>query len=295
MKATIEDQAYEILIVDDHPGNLELLADVLAAQGYIIRSAIDGKTALKSVEARLPDLILLDIKMPEMDGYEVCKRLKQSKETASIPVIFLSAMGASEDKVRAFEVGGVDYITKPFESAEVLARVRTQLELYRFQMKLEQMVEDKSRELALNEKRFEALYELTQMHDAPESELASFALEAAVEMTHSEVGYLHFVDVDQEHIDLYMWSKETMRQCTAELNGHYPLSHAGIWADCVRTKKPAIHNDYRGMTEKQGLPEGHFPITRHMSVPIMERGKIVAIIGVGMPESRAQCGAARCP
>ena len=122
----------KILIVDDKPDNLRLLSQILINQGYEVRKAINGSTALMGVEKFAPDLILLDINMPGMDGYEVCKKLKSNRQTKQITVIFLSASDKVMDKVQAFEVGGVDYITKPFQVPEVLARVETQIKIKRF-------------------------------------------------------------------------------------------------------------------------------------------------------------------
>jgi signal transduction histidine kinase/DNA-binding response OmpR family regulator len=118
-----------ILIVDDTPGNLRLLFQVLTDKGYKVRAVPDGARALEAAHALPPDLILLDIMMPEMDGYEVCTRLKAQAATRDIPVIFMSALDATQDKVNAFAAGGVDYVTKPFQVAEVLARVETHLAL----------------------------------------------------------------------------------------------------------------------------------------------------------------------
>lgn len=116
-----------ILVVDDTPDNLKLLAKMLESQGYIVRKSLSGRMALQAVDRNPPDLILLDISMPEMNGYEICQHLKESETTAQIPIIFISAIDRLEDKVRAFELGGVDYITKPFQEQEVLMRVRNQL------------------------------------------------------------------------------------------------------------------------------------------------------------------------
>jgi signal transduction histidine kinase len=118
-----------ILVVDDTPANLRLLANMLTGQGYKVRSVINGPMALTATRAAHPDLILLDINMPGMNGYEVCENLKQNAETREIPIIFISALDEIQDKVKAFTVGGVDYITKPFQFEEVLARVETHLAL----------------------------------------------------------------------------------------------------------------------------------------------------------------------
>ena len=119
----------EILVVDDTPASLRLLTELLTQHGYRVRPASDGALALKSVAAKTPDLILLDVNMPGMDGYEVCRRLKADEKSSRIPVIFISAFGDTRQKVTGFEAGGIDYITKPFEAEEVLARVRTHLRL----------------------------------------------------------------------------------------------------------------------------------------------------------------------
>jgi DNA-binding response OmpR family regulator len=121
------------MIVDDQPANLKLLDDMLRQRGYEVRSFPLGRLALAGADQEPPDLILLDINMPEMNGYEVCERLKSSARLSAIPVIFLSALTATEDKVKGFRSGGVDYISKPFRFEEVQARVETHLKLRRAQ------------------------------------------------------------------------------------------------------------------------------------------------------------------
>jgi len=125
-----------ILLVDDTPDNLRLLSTLLTEQGYEVRGAINGAIALMGVQAEPPDLILLDINMPQMNGYEVCQQLKADDRTREIPVIFISALEDVLDKVKAFAVGGVDYITKPFHVEEVLARIENQLTICRLQKQL---------------------------------------------------------------------------------------------------------------------------------------------------------------
>ena len=125
-----------ILVVDDVPDNLRLLVGILAKRGYVVRPASSGSIALSAAQTEPPDLILLDIMMPEMDGYEVCEQLKADERTRDIPVIFITAMSKVLDKVRAFSVGGVDYITKPFHVEEVLARVEAHLTIRNLQKSL---------------------------------------------------------------------------------------------------------------------------------------------------------------
>ena len=126
-----------ILIVDDNPNNLRLLHDELTKHSYTVKSAINGAMALKWLEKKKPDLILLDIRMPGMDGYEVCKRIKSDDTTGDIPVIFISALLNVDDKVSAFKAGGVDYVAKPFQNEEILARIQTHMSLKRMMKQIE--------------------------------------------------------------------------------------------------------------------------------------------------------------
>lgn len=138
-----------ILVVDDQPANIQVLGSVLGKLGHEIIPAANGPTALKRLALRLPDLILLDLLMPEMDGCEVCLRLRENPEWKDIPVIFLSAADDKDFIVRAFESGGVDYITKPFNQAELVSRVRTQLALKSARDRLKQLAEDKDELLGI--------------------------------------------------------------------------------------------------------------------------------------------------
>ncbi len=124
----------DILIVDDTPDNLNFLSRILAEKGYKVRAVATGPQALVAAQLRPPDLILLDINMPDMDGFEVCIRLKADQNLVAIPVIFLCSLTDTQDKLKAFSLGGVDYITKPFQIAEVQARVETHFKLHRFQL-----------------------------------------------------------------------------------------------------------------------------------------------------------------
>ncbi len=140
-----------ILIVDDSLNNLTLLERILSRKGYKVGLASSGKLALDSVDLTQPDLILLDIMMPAMDGYEVCTRLKSNDRTRGIPIIFLSALVEVSNKVKAFNAGGVDYITKPFEPVEVVARVENQLRLRELELQLIEKNKMYRREIAFRE------------------------------------------------------------------------------------------------------------------------------------------------
>ncbi len=145
----MSDTVAEILIVDDKPANLRLLAQVLTEHGYQVRAMTSGARALESALATPPDLILLDIRMPELDGFAVCAALKAQAQTRDIPIIFISALDSVEDKLAAFRLGGVDYVTKPFQPEEVLARVKTHLTLRGLQRRLQESNRRYRRELAL--------------------------------------------------------------------------------------------------------------------------------------------------
>jgi DNA-binding response OmpR family regulator/DNA-binding CsgD family transcriptional regulator len=161
-----------ILVVDDTPENLRLLASLLTEQNYKVRLATSGSHALISVQKDLPDLILLDIMMPDLGGYELCQQLKAVERTQAIPIIFISALDDVFDKVTAFSVGGVDYITKPFQAAEVLARVKTHLTIHQLQQELHQ----KNQALyaaneTLEEKVQARTVELAQANEALQTEI----------------------------------------------------------------------------------------------------------------------------
>lgn len=170
-RGQLETPKADILIVDDTPANLQLLSKMLAKQGYRARPVPEGSLALAAAQAEPPDLILLDIRMPEMDGYQVCAHLKSDAQTRDIPIIFISALDETRDKVRAFEAGGVDYVTKPFQFEEVLARVETHLTLRRLQQQLQDANQKMEQELALAGE-VQASFLPRQLPDIPSWQLA---------------------------------------------------------------------------------------------------------------------------
>ncbi len=169
----------EILVVEDTSSSLVMLTEILEKEGYTVRQAQDGRMALGTVKARKPDLVLLDISMPDMDGFEVCERLKADPVTADVPVIFCSALHDTEFKIKGFSVGAVDFVTKPYHSEEVLVRVKTHLELSRLRNRLELLVDERTMEL---QSTAESLRQeiITRKKTEHELNLASKAFEASM-------------------------------------------------------------------------------------------------------------------
>lgn len=155
-----------ILVVDDTIENLNLLTRMLKDFGYLVRPVPNGRLALMAAKNNIPDLILMDITMPEMDGYEVCRRLKEDPALRDVPVLFISALSQTSEKVKAFTAGGVDYITKPFQIEEVKARIETHLKLYRLQKDLAGQVQKQVEDISNSQmSMIFALAKLSEMRD----------------------------------------------------------------------------------------------------------------------------------
>lgn len=160
----------KILIVDDTPYNLKVLSNLLSQRGHEVSQALNAHQALMAIDSDRPDLILLDILMPEIDGYQLCEQLKSDRATAQIPIIFLTALDDVDSKVKALEIGGVDYITKPFHFSEVVVRVENQLIINFLPKKMwtaNHKLQEQNQELqTMNERLRQTNYELTQFADA---------------------------------------------------------------------------------------------------------------------------------
>ncbi len=139
--------------------------------------------------------------------------------------------------------------------------------------------------IRLNEERLNSLYKLSQMRDVDDGPVTEFALEEGVRLTGSKAGYLHLIDKESESVRIFLFSKNVIKTCSAKASDMYPVAEAGIWADPYRTRRPVIHNDYENEKGRRGLPDGHFTVERHMSVPIFEGSDIVAIAGVANKET----------
>ncbi len=148
----VQDEAATILVVDDQPANLTTLLSFLKLQRFHVRIATSGKRALLALSEHPADIILLDVMMPDMDGFETCRRIKENKESADIPIIFMTSLDSVEDKVAAFEAGGIDYIIKPFQQGEILARINTHITLRKKEQELEKALDEVTRQKKLLEK-----------------------------------------------------------------------------------------------------------------------------------------------
>jgi DNA-binding NtrC family response regulator len=177
-----------ILVVDDTPKNLQLLVGLLKEQGYKVYAAPNGPRAIATVQKTPPDLILLDIRMPEMDGFEVCEKLKTDERTRDIPVIFLSALDEVVSKIKGFEAGGVDYITKPFQVEEVLARVETHVTLQKYRKHLEELVDARTRALRETHEELQTAFtEIQQLKNQLQEENIYFREEIKLEHNFEEI------------------------------------------------------------------------------------------------------------
>jgi diguanylate cyclase (GGDEF)-like protein/PAS domain S-box-containing protein len=399
-----KDQAPLILVVDDDPALLSLSIRLLKKQGYRTAGAATGEDGLRQVRELRPDLVLLDVNLPGMDGLEVCRQIKADPELAGTFILILSAISVTSDSQVAGLMAGADgYIVWPVHNEELVARIEAMLRIKRVEDRLRESdalyqalmetsqdaiavmnleghflaanqpmlalhgfsslqefiesglsaidlvaEEDRSRvlkhglrlregqvvhelvyrarrkdgvifrnrftaslirdargspaaylivgrkhthrdqtedTLKLEEARLKALLELSQRTFHSEKELIDHALEEMVRLTGSQIGYFHFVKEDQANLELYTWSREVLKTCTAVVERHYSLDLAGVWADCARLKRPVVHNDYQNLAEKKGYPQGHSHIVRHMSAPVLEGGKVRAISGVANKET----------
>jgi len=233
-----------ILVVDDTPANLNLLTSMLSEHGYKVRLAPNGKLALRSAESTPPEVILLDILMPEIDGYQVCEQLKANLGTRDIPIIFLSALHEVSDKIKAFKVGGVDYITKPFQLEEVLTRVENQLKIGRLQKQLTQQNAQLQQEI--HERKL-AQKKLSNRHRLNQSILTSAPVGICLT---DENGC--FVEVNPAYCQLYGFTSEKL--INQPFTIHFPqLSSA---------EKLELVERYQKFIQLQNYDQGEYTVSR---------------------------------
>lgn len=209
---TEPNSSFHILVVDDTPRNLQLLMSILSREKYKIHAAQDGIQALKKAQAIIPDLILLDVMMPEIDGFEACKQLKSSPETEDIPIIFLTALTETKDIVKGFELGAVDYVTKPFNSTELLARVHTHLELRAKGKKLEESYQTiKKQQEVIQE-------EMNQARKTQQSLLPQQLPD--IPNTRTAVKFIPMEEIGGDFYDVFELEKDVFGLMVADVTGH---------------------------------------------------------------------------
>lgn len=294
---------YNILIVDDNPETLALLGRILDERGYRVRPAPSGRHALKSVAARLPDLILLDVKMPEMDGYEVCRHLKAKEKSRNVPVIFISAHGETAQKVEGFKAGGVDYIAKPFNREEVLARVGAHLRLRELTERLEQKVNQRTAELILTNQQLrtqiaerlrveealaweaqanQAAAELSRklLSQASVDDISYLILEHAKRLTNSAFGYVGYIDPKTNYLVCPTLTREIQDVCRMPDKGIVFKRFTGLWGWVLKNRKPLLTNAPVDDPRSAGTPQGHVPILRFLSAPALIGETLVGQVSV---------------
>ncbi len=225
-----------ILIVDDTPANLRLLASMLGERGYKVRPANNGMLALDAAHALTPDLVLLDVRMPGMDGYQVCRQLKADEQTRDIPIIFISALDEVEDKVKGFAAGGVDYVTKPFQFDEVLARVEVHLALRNMQKKLEEQNARLEQEIADRVRAEEALHRYNErlkiLNEINQSILAAQSSET---IAVAALSYIRLLIPCQRAVVMTVEEGGLIETLAAESSGKIgPRADAGIYQEMFR-------------------------------------------------------------
>jgi signal transduction histidine kinase/DNA-binding response OmpR family regulator len=283
-----------ILVVDDTMANLQLLTNLLMAHGYIVYPASEGEQALLFVRSNLPDLILLDIRLPGIDGYEICRRLKANERTRHIPIIFITILENKHDKVKGFQAGAVDYITKPFQPEEVLARVRIQIQLRELTEHLEHKVAERTQELhAANAQLNRELAERRQAEAALRQ--SERLLNETQQM--AKIGGWEW-DVAQQTT---FWTEETYRIHDFELN--VPLSASPEHLDrCLKCydppDRPIILAAFQRCVQQGDGYDLEFPFTsangcqkwiRTSAAAVREGGRIIKVVGTFMDITERKC------
>lgn len=280
----------DILVVDDNDINLQLITFLLEENGYQVRAVSSGKRALEQVEQKVPDLILLDIMMPEMDGFEVSAHLRTSTQASDVPIIFLSALSTVEDKVQAFEAGGVDFITKPFHTSEVLARVATHLKLRELQLQLQ----DQNR-LLQNEISERIQAEQVERHNRLLAEALSDTLKALTStLRFEEVLDRIIANIERvlpfdavtimlfEAGEVYIArSRGYVERGLAEYvqNFRYPVGAIQNFSTAVTSAEALVIEDTRTFAQWVDLPEVRW-IRAHIQAPIRVRGQVVGLLSL---------------
>ncbi len=293
----------KITLIDDDVTALDALQAGLKKRQHIITTFDNIAAAISFIEENPQDIVLCDVFMPEMDGFQVSLGLKVSLGNQAPAIILYTGYRIEPNYQHMAEICGAEMIlSKPLELAELEAHFKTAINHKKphrkedFSPEAIQSIYEKINKLLsqhynkalknerITEQGFEALLELTTKSGDNEAQLIEHTVELCQKLTESKIAYWHYISDDQQRIEMIKWSKATEKGCQAAFDHHYPIAKAGIWADSVRKQTPVVHNDYPNYDGKKGLPEGHFYLSRHMSVPICDKGKVIAVIGVGNKE-----------
>jgi two-component system, cell cycle response regulator len=288
----------DILVVDDEPENLHVLSHMLHLFGYRVRAVSEGAMALSVAQATPPDLIMLDISMPGMDGYETCERLKADDRTRDIPVIFISALVDVQDKVKAFDVGGVDYVPKPFQIEEVLARLETHLSMRRLQIQLEnanRQLEEANRDLAnrlrelsdtqaaereqrrLAESLRDTIIDINSTLDS--NEVLELILKHLARIVPHDAAYIALPNGDGNiHVRRALGYKE--RGLEEQLLAlHVPIDFFPVWGRVYKSSEPLAISDTRVDSIWSNLPELNW-VRSSACTPILTKGEFVGFLNL---------------
>jgi len=266
-----------ILVVDDTIENLNLLSSILEQEGYEVRPVPDGQMALQAALAEPPDLVLLDINMSPLNGYEVCERLKQEPTTADVPIIFVSALDEALDKVRAFSLGAVDYVTKPFQMPELLARVKTHLQLQRTRLALDHSYQQLRQ---LEAMRDELVHMVVHDLRSPLSALIyslSFMSDALEGKVQREV--MQDIGVAETAARTMVGMANDLLDVSRLESAHFPVHHAH--ADLLEVVRAAVENVRRMQPGREVLIEGAGPVFGQFDVTLIRR-VVENLVGNGL-------------
>ncbi|MEM7347943.1 MAG: response regulator [Chloroflexota bacterium] len=272
-------QKGRLLIIDDNVTNLKVLVGHLETYDFEILTARNGEAGVKKANAGNPDLILLDIQMPGIDGYETCRLLKASENTRDIPIIFMTALSSTEDKVKGFEVGAVDYVTKPFEQAEVVARINTHLTIRHLQRQLQEANEELEERVLDRTRRLQVRAMLSrQMNEVDDLD---YLLQLLVNELKKNFDYAHvqisLMADDQSHLSL--WSASgTIGQQLKSVKPRQPL-HQGITGVVAQTNQHILANNLVEHTHY--LPNPSLPnVQSQLAIPLQTGGTVIGVLDV---------------
>ncbi|MBP1929264.1 PAS domain S-box-containing protein [Methanolinea mesophila] len=268
-----------VLLVDDEPAILDV-AQIFLERGGGIRVSLSesGTKALEMCALHPYDIIVSDYEMPGMNGIDLLKEVKS--RNPDTPFIIFTGRGREHVAIEALNLGASFYLQKGGDPKSQFAELRNMIDQAVRHNKAEE-------EVRLNESRLAAIIDLHQMHGAAMKEICDYALEKAIELTRSSIGYLAFVEEATSMLTMYAWSRQALTECLiGEKPLLYPLESTGLWGEAVRQRRPVITNDYAAENPaNKGYPEGHVHISRHMNVPIFEGNRIMMLAGVGNKET----------